>query len=217
MTLLRKFQALLIGIAIGTPLGYLQGSAVINFFRIVEGSAVGGMAGQAYSLLDSTIAAYGIWAYIGASALKGLLLFFLFPAESVTPIYVLQTASSPLEVAGIVLVGALTITLANFVVYLVSRLAGERFVSNRGSRKWRLVEWLVVDHGRFSMYFLRIVPWIGGWAAIPAGIARLNVRTFLVYSFLGFLTYEGLLGFAAYYGLKAGTPISSLPLIPGLF
>ncbi|MDY6774321.1 MAG: VTT domain-containing protein [Candidatus Nanohaloarchaea archaeon] len=217
MSLLRRVQALLIGLVSGSVIGYLQGSALIDIFRILQKSPVGGFAADFYSLLQAAMVSYGIWAYIGASFLKGLLLLFVIPAESVTPLYVLHAADSGWEVAYIAAVGAAAITLANFVIYLLSRAAGERFISERGSRKWRFVEWVILENGKFSMFSLRLVPWIGGWAAIPAGVVRLNVRTFLVYSFLGFLTYEGVLGFAAYYGLKVGTEVPLFGILPGLF
>ncbi|MCJ7478811.1 MAG: hypothetical protein MUP63_01375 [Candidatus Nanohaloarchaeota archaeon QJJ-7] len=217
MSILQKVQALMIGLSVGSPLGYLQGRAVIDLFQMLENSPVSGIAGTAYSALETAIATYGIWAYIGASSIKGLLLFLIVPAETVTPLYVLEVADSPLDVLIIAIIGAATITAFNFVIYLISRLAGERLISDRNSKKWRFLDWIVVEHGRLSMYFLRIVPWIGGWAAVPAGIARLNIRTFAIYSFLGFLTYESFLGFVAYYGLKAGSSPGLMALLPGLF
>lgn len=213
-SLTRRLKLFTLGALAGILVGYLQGSALIDVLGLIMVSPLGDLAGQAFSLLETAIATYGIWAYIAASALKGLLLFVIVPAESVTPLYVLQTAETPLHVAGIAVVGAAVITSTNFVVYLISRLAGERLVPDKESRIWDFVEWIVVEHGRASMYLLRITPWIGAWAAIPAGVAKLNIRTFFIYSFLGFLTYEGILGFAAYYGLKAGT--ESIPFITTL-
>ncbi|MDY6769631.1 MAG: VTT domain-containing protein [Candidatus Nanohaloarchaea archaeon] len=207
-----RVAPLLAGIAAGLPVGYLQGTAVLDVAAILQETPLSGVAGQAYGVLEAAIATYGIWAYIGASALKGLLLFLLVPAESVTPLYIIETAASPLDVAVTVVIGAAAITAANFLVFLLAWVAGDRLFTERDSVTWRAVDWLIVEHGRLSMYLLRLIPWIGAWAAIPAGLARLNPRTFLVYSFLGFLTYETALGIIAYYGLQSGTAALSAVL-----
>ncbi len=211
--MLRRIRAFTAGAAVGLLIGYLQGSAIINVVRILGDSPVAGAAGQAAAMVEAALVSYGIWAYIGASALRGLLLLFFAPAESITPLYVLTAAETPFDVAVIAVVGAATITAFNLVIYGLSRLAGERFVSKEDSAVWRFAEWLVGVHSGLSMYLLRLVPGIGAWAAVPAGIARIRVRTFLIYSFLGFLTYEAFLGFAAYYGLDLWPMMAAL--LPG--
>lgn len=211
---MRRIRALVAGAAIGLPIGYLQGGAVINVLHLLQESPLGGLAGEASTLLQTAIASYGIWAYIGASVLRGLLLFVILPEEVITPLYVLETARTPLDVAVIAVIGAATVTAANLVIYLLSRLAGRWIDIPAGSGAWRFVEWLVVEHGRISMYLLRLIPWVGAWAAVPAGLARLNVRTFLIYSFLGFLTYDAILGYAAFYGIKSGN--AAVPLLPAV-
>lgn len=180
---------------------------------------LGGILGAGSAVITEFLVTYGVWAFIGASALKGLILYFIGPAEAVTPAFVLYAANSPLDVGVIAAVAAATITAANFVIYVLARIIGHRVVMSRGwdrSRKWRFMEWLIVEHGRTSMFLLRITPVIGAWAAIPAGIARLNIRTFLVWSFLGFLVYEAFWGFAAWYLIKQGM-ISQINLAPVLF
>lgn len=180
---------------------------------------IGGIIGAGSAVLTEFLIKYGVWAFIGASALKGLSLYFFGPAEAVTPAFVLYAAASPLEVAVIVTVAAVSITLANFVLYLLARLVGYRVAVSRGwqqSRKWRFMEWVIGEHARSSMVLLRIIPLIGSWAAIPAGIIRLRIRTFLIYSFLGFLVYEAIWGFAAWYLIRQGM-ISQIDITPLLF
>lgn len=180
---------------------------------------LGGLLGAGSTVITDFLVQYGIWAFIGASALKGVLLYVLGPAEAVTPAFVLYAATSPVDVAIIAAIAAATITAANFVIYLIARLVGYRIVVSRGwdrSRKWRFVQWSIGEHGRISMVVLRMLPVVGPLAAIPAGIVHLRVRTFLIFSFLGFLAYESLWGFAAWYLIKQGM-IHQINLDPVLF
>ncbi|MFB6265599.1 MAG: DedA family protein [Candidatus Nanohaloarchaea archaeon] len=211
----KRTAAFTAGVLTGFVPGYLQGSNTVDLATIIWRSPLGSFLGTGYRWLQGFIEAYGISAFIAVSALKGLLLFVFAPAESVTPLYVLYAAENLLQVGVIVLVAAAVITASNFVVYLLSFTVGGRLFTERGSGKWRAVEWLAKKHGKASMFFLRLVPFVGGWAAIPAGVVKMDPKDFLVFSFLGFLTYEGFLGFAAYYGLKLG--VFTVPFLPPPF
>lgn len=205
---LRKAREFAVGLALGFVPGYLQGARAVDIVALLHRTPVGetvtGFFANGYALFAAFLTTYGIWAFIAASAMKGLLVFFFAPAESVTPAYVLYTAESGVEVGFIVLVAAATITLANTVVYLVALFAGGYLFPDRTGSRWEIMEWLLQEHGKISIFLLRLTPWIGGWAAIPAGVLRMDIRDFLLYSFLGFLLYEGFFGFGAYYGVKLG-------------
>lgn len=168
-------------------------------------------------ILHGLLADYGMIAFIGASTLKGLLLFYLIPGEAVTPTYVLLTADSWIVIPGIAFAAATAILAGNTVIYLLARRLGETFVlyrKFRGTKQWQFMDWAFRRHGRGSVFLLRLVPGIGGWATIPAGIVRFKFRDFLVFSFLGFFTYELILGFAAYYGTRLGVIIRYETLAP---
>ncbi len=204
MVSLADLKAFLAGLVIGLIPGYLQGSETVQVVDIILASPVGQLLGGGYAFLQVAIETYGIWAFVAASFMKGLLLFVFAPAEAVTPLYIFYAAETGWHVAVIVIVGAAAITAANTVVYLVARLAGESLFTERSGPVWTAVEWVIDAHGRIAIFLLRLIPWIGGWAAIPAGIARMNLRDFIVFSFLGFLVYEAFLGGVAWYGVKQG-------------
>lgn len=157
--------------------------------------------------LKSLLAEYGIWTYIGASFVKGLGIYFLGPAELVTPAYVLLRAQNPFHVASIVVIGAAALTLGTIPPYIIFRLLGNRFISpeQRQTSKWRFLSWAVGNHARTTLILGRMIPVIGGFITVPvAAIVRIPFRTFLIYTFIGAVLYEGLLGFATYYGIKHG-------------
>ncbi|MFB6076627.1 MAG: DedA family protein, partial [Candidatus Nanohaloarchaea archaeon] len=147
---------------------------------------------------------YGIWGFVGASLLKGLLLFFIAPPESVTPIYVLYTAENVIHVVAITAVAAAAITAGNFLIYLIARVFGDRFLGEGGFPGEWILELALHRYTRLSMVVFRLIPVTGGIVAIPAGLVRVPLRLFLVYSFVGFFLYEAVFAFLAFYGIKMG-------------
>lgn len=172
-------------------------------------------AGIAY--LQQLFHSYGIAAFVFASLMKGLMLLYIIPAEAVTPTYVLLTAESATDVALIALVAATAILAGNTVIYLLARRLGETFVLYRkfsDTRQWHAMDAVFKRHGRISMFTLRLVPFINGWATIPAAIVRFRMKDFLIFSFFGFLAYEMILGYAAYYGVQLGALVRYETLAP---
>jgi len=147
---------------------------------------------------------YGFWAFVAASAIKGAGLFYLGPAEAVTPMYVLYEAGTAFQVGIIAVVAAASMTFTNFFLYLLGRFAGDRFIDDEDSLGYRIIHWLLNRHGRISLIILRLVPIISVFIAIPAGLTKIKVRTFMLYSFIGFLLFEGALAFGTYYGVEQG-------------
>lgn len=197
-------KAFVVGLLLGFVPGYLHGSETLNVVSLVLASPIGDLLASGYAFLQGMLVTYGIWAFVGASFMKGMLLFFFAPAESVTPLYILYAADSALEAVLIVVVAAATITLGNTVIYFAARFAGRTLFDEQTGRVWRAIDWTMAHHGRLTVFALRIVPWIGGWAAIPAGLARMRLRDFMLFTFLGFLLYEGFFGMLAWYGIKQG-------------
>ncbi len=152
----------------------------------------------------SVMETYGFWAFVAASGIKGAGLFYFGPAEAVTPMYVLFEADTAFQVAIIAVVGAASITFTNFFLYLIGRFAGERFIDDEDSLGYQIIHWLLNRHGKISLVVLRLVPIINVLIAIPAGITNIKVRTFMLYSFIGFLLFEGALAFGTYFGVEQG-------------
>lgn len=203
MRLLHRARAFLVGLLLGAVPGYLHGSETVDIMSLVAGSPLGRFLSGGVTTVQTLIVTYGIWAFLTASFLKGMLLFPIVP-ESVTPLYVLHAADSVFDVVLISIAAAATITAGNFIVYLLSRLVGERFFDSRSIPFGRTLEVLATNHGRTIMLVSRLIPFIGAWATVPAGIVRLRVRIFLVYTFIGFLLYEGFFAFLAWYGIHHG-------------
>lgn len=157
-------------------------------------------------LFQELLVEYGISMYASAQFISGMGLLLIVPDAIVTPTFVMVYADSFLEVFGIATISAMALTAGNFIMFLFSRYLGHRYYSNEDmdSRFWRMMNWMVKKNAPTSLIFLRFLPVGNGLVAIPAGLLDVKVRTFLSYSFVGFLMMEMSLAFGMWYGLEEG-------------
>lgn len=166
-----------------------------EFFSVID---------EAQVVFEELLVEYGISVFIVSQFFSGAGLLFFIPDETITPSFTLMFSNTILDVFFVATVAALAIVAGNFILYGFSRLLGEKLISyeRRQGRYWRLMEWAIKGNAKISLVLLRLVPVFGGLAAIPAGLTRVPVKTFLIYSFIGFLIYEGILAFGIWYALE---------------
>lgn len=202
-----------------TPVLFRGNSTIIDAIRSTIMSVLDFILVSGMDVFVSVMETYGFWAFVAASAIKGAGLFYFGPAEAVTPMYVLFEADTAFQVGIIAVVAAASITFTNFFLYLLGRFAGDRFIDDEDSLGYRIIHWLLNRHGRISLVLLRLVPMVNVLIAIPAGITNIRVRTFMLYSFIGFLLFEGALAFGTYYGVEQGMwgtiPVVGNMTVPG--
>lgn len=147
--------------------------------------------------------------------------FVPFPSEVVIPpaVYV---ASNPESASGmkvwlIVLVGTLGAMLGAFINYVLSLTLGRKviylFVDSKvghalmlSGEKMEKAEAYFNKHGNISTLIGRLVPVVRQLISIPAGLARMNMGMFALFTFIGAFVWNcvlALLGFLAY---KAADP-----------
>ena len=157
-------------------------------------------------LFQELLVEFGVSMYASAQLISGMGLLLIVPDAIVTPTFVMVYADSFLEVFGIASISAMALTAGNFIMFLFSRHLGHRYYSNEDmdSRFWRLMNWMVKKNAPTSLVFLRFLPVGNGLVAIPAGLLDVKAKTFLSYSFVGFLMMEMSLAFGMWYGLEEG-------------
>lgn len=142
--------------------------------------------------------------FIVGQLLSGAGILFIIPDEAVTPTFTMMFADNVLEAALVGTVAATALVIGNFLLYAVFRLLGERLISyqRRSTRYWRFMEWAIKENAKISLIVLRLVPFVGGMAAVPAGLVKVRVKTFMIYSFIGFLIYELVLSVGIWYSIE---------------
>lgn len=152
---------------------------------------------------------HGLSFYFGLQLVNGVGLLLIIPDGIVTPTFVSIYADNIFEALLIAVVSASALVTGNFFLYLVVRLLGTRIIDpeQKQSRTWRLMDWAVNKNAKISLTLFRLSPVGSGLIAIPAGLLKVRTRIFLIYSFIGFLTFETASALFTWYGIQEGLAI----------
>jgi membrane protein DedA with SNARE-associated domain len=136
--------------------------------------------------------------------------FIPFPSEIVVPFAAWKAAEGTMTLAGVLIsssAGAMTGAIFNYYISvwlgrpLLYRIADTRWAHviliNRQSIE--KAEKYFVRHGKASTFIGRMVPAVRQLISIPAGLSRMNVGTFLLYTFLGAGLWNVILALTGYF------------------
>ncbi|MEO9078648.1 MAG: DedA family protein [Rhodanobacter sp.] len=129
------------------------------------------------------------------------------PSEVIMPFSGYLVFKGSLVLWIVVLAGAIGCVLGSLVAYAVGAWGGRRLVERYGkyvliSRSdLELADRWFHEHGGIIIFVGRLLPVIRTFIAFPAGVARMPIWRFCLYTFLGSLIWCALL---AWIGLKLG-------------
>jgi membrane protein DedA with SNARE-associated domain len=136
--------------------------------------------------------------------------FIPFPSEIVVPFAAWKAAEGTLTIGGVILsstTGAMTGAIFNYYISiwlgrpLLFRIADTRWahailITREGVEK---AESYFVKHGKASTFIGRLVPAIRQLISIPAGLSRMNIWTFILFTFLGAGLWNIILAIVGYF------------------
>ena len=143
----------------------------------------------------------------------GLLMFLenIFPpipSELIMPLAGFTVAQGKLNFGLVVLVGVLGTVLGALPWYYAGQILGEQRLKSLADKYGR---WLTISskdiekakrwfdrRGGQAVFICRLVPGVRTLISLPAGISRMPLVPFLLYSTLGTLLWVGLLTYAGY-------------------
>jgi membrane protein DedA with SNARE-associated domain len=171
--------------------------------------------GQVGSLITSFILGLGYPAIFLLMTLESALV--PIPSEVTMPFAGFLVAQGKLSFLAVVLVGAFGNLAGSLVAYAVGFVSQEAIVRNliRKYGRWLLVSekefetaktWFV-RYGSQIAFFSRLLPVVRTYISLPAGIAKMNVTKFSLFTFAGSVLWSAVL---AYLGLILGQNWSSL-------
>jgi membrane protein DedA with SNARE-associated domain len=130
-------------------------------------------------------------------------LFPPIPSEIVLPFGGFMTTRTALTVPGVVLAATLGSVMGAIILYCIGRLVNveqvERFIGRWGhilrvSRKdVRTAEGWFIRYGSWTVLFCRLIPVVRSLISIPAGMAKMDLTAFILYSTMGTLVWNTLL------------------------
>ncbi|MCM1021516.1 MAG: DedA family protein [Muribaculum sp.] len=137
--------------------------------------------------------------------------FIPFPSELVVPpaAYLAMQSDSSMNIFVVILVataGALVGALINYYLALwIGRPIVYSFADSRlghmlllNKEKVDRAEKYFDDHGAISTFIGRLIPAVRQLISIPAGLARMKLSTFCVFTSLGALTWNAILAFLGF-------------------
>lgn len=136
--------------------------------------------------------------------------FIPLPSEVVVPFAAYKAAQGDLNVFLVVLfgtIGALSGSLINYTLsYYLGRPIVYAFAESKVGKMFLLskekvehAETYFIKNGRTSTFIGRLVPGIRHLISIPAGLAKMNLRDFMLFTFVGAGIWNIILAVIGYY------------------
>ena len=136
--------------------------------------------------------------------------FLPLPSEVVIPFAAYKAAQGDLNIFGIILfgtLGALSGSLINYTLaYYLGRPIVYRFAESRIGRIFLLsrqkverAENYFIRNGKASTFIGRLVPGIRHLISIPAGLSKMRLRDFMLYTFAGAGIWNVILAVIGFY------------------
>lgn len=133
-----------------------------------------------------------------------------FPSEAVIPFAAWKAAQGELNIFLVILsgtVGALIGAMFNYYLALyLGRPVIHRFAASRFGKMLLLsdekvihAEEYFVKHGKVSTFIGRLVPAVRQLISLPAGLARMNIKDFILFTVLGAGIWNIILAIIGYY------------------
>ncbi len=127
------------------------------------------------------------------------------PSEIILPYGGYLTYLGHLNFFAAVLTGTLACLVGSLVTYSVAFYGGNYLFERYGKyvgmtkRELNVAQAWFDRYGEISVFVSRMIPGVRAYSSIPAGICRMDVKKFSVYTFLGSLPWNLMLVFAGWY------------------
>lgn len=140
--------------------------------------------------------------------------FIPFPSEVVVPPAAYKAYHGELNIWLVILFSTLGAEVGALVNYYLAKYLGRpiiyRFAESRvgrmcllSTKKMEQAEAFFNKHGVISTFIGRLVPAVRQLISIPAGLARMNMPKFLIFTALGALTWNSILAVLGYVAGRA--------------
>lgn len=139
--------------------------------------------------------------------------FVPFPSEVVIPFAAYKAADGGLNVFGVFIAGTLGAMVGALINYYLSKYLGRpliyKFAGSKAGRFFLLSEKKVEyaeeyfnRNGNTSTFIGRLVPAVRQLISIPAGLARMNIRNFILYTLAGAGIWNIILALVGYFAYE---------------
>jgi membrane protein DedA with SNARE-associated domain len=153
--------------------------------------------------IQGLIQAYGLWVLFALVMLESM--GIPLPGETALVTAALYAGSThQIGIVSVVLVAAIAAIIGDNIGYLIGRSIGIRVVARYGryvrldEPRLKVGQYLFLRHGGKIVFFGRFVAFLRTYAALLAGINRMDWRHFLIMNALGGICWASLFGGGAW-------------------
>ncbi len=142
------------------------------------------------------------------------------PSEIIMPFAGYLVYTGQFTVHGAALAGAIGCVVGSIPAYYLGQYGGRPLIERWGKyvllskKELDLADRLFTNHGQWVVLAARLLPVIRTFIAFPAGVARMNMTKFVVYTFVG--SYPWCWGLA-WVGMKLGETWNTDPRLKAAF
>ena len=126
------------------------------------------------------------------------------PSEVVMPYAGYLAFSSNLSLWSVVITGTIANVVGSLIAYYVGKLGGRPFIVRYGRyillnpHHLKRAETWFEKHGQSTVFFARVLPALRTFISLPAGVAKMNLGSFVLFSLLGSLPWNFALALAGF-------------------
>ncbi len=131
--------------------------------------------------------------------------FFPFPSEVVIPPAGYLASQGKMNLLAVILCGVIGSILGALFNYWIAFTFGRKFILKFGKylflneEKLQKVEKFFEDHGHISTFIGRLIPVIRQYISFPAGLAKMNIPLFIIFTALGASIWVIILAYIGYF------------------
>lgn len=157
------------------------------------------------SFIIATISALGYWGIVLLMAIESACI--PLPSEIIMPFSGYLVSRGEMNLWWVAIAGAFGCVVGSIVAYYVGMYGGRPFIEKYGRyvlvsrHDLDLADRWFAKYGEAIVFISRLLPAVRTFIAFPAGVARMNMTRFIIYTFAGSLPW--CLGLA-YVGQKLG-------------
>jgi membrane protein DedA with SNARE-associated domain len=167
-------------------------------------------------MLEQLLAAVAAWILGVISSLHyaGIVLLMAIesaciplPSEIIMPFAGFLVSKGEMTLFGIAMAGAIGCVVGSIPAYYLGLFGGRPLAEKFGQyvliskKDLDMADRWFATHGEIIIFIARLLPGVRTFIAFPAGVARMNMPKFIIYTFVGSFIWCWALG---YVGMKAG-------------
>lgn len=127
------------------------------------------------------------------------------PSEVIMPFAGYLAYLGKFSLIGITIAGALGNLFGSIISYYIGFYGGRKFVKKYG--KYFLMDKRHIDiaekwfkkYGDPVIFFSRLLPIIRTFISFPAGLGKMDIKKFIIYTFIGALIWCSIIGYAGFF------------------